>query len=117
MIGRRLHLAEHQRPGLWFAQSDPPMKGGDTVVQTIVVAYLIGWVVSTAIVYVASRRLNDPNSPASHGLVLSAVAATLWPLLLLGAVEFSSVAVASSAANHLKSEPEELVGAGVVPFR
>ncbi|MCV7430142.1 hypothetical protein [Mycolicibacterium bacteremicum] len=82
-----------------------------------VVGYLIGWVVSTAIIYGASRRLNDQNSPSPHGLVLSAVAATLWPLLLLGAVEFSSVAVASSAANHLKSEPAELVGAGVVPLR
>ena len=93
------------------------MKGGDTVVQTTVVAYLIGWVVSTAIVFVASRRLNDPANPAPHGLALSAVAATLWPLLLLGAVEFSSVAVASSAASHLKSQPTELVGAVVVPFR
>ncbi|WP_304111751.1 hypothetical protein [Mycolicibacterium bacteremicum] len=87
------------------------------MVEMTVVAYLIGWVVSTAIIYGASRRLNDQNSPAPHGLVLSAVAATLWPLLLLGAVEFSSVAVASSAANHLKSEPAELVGAGVVPLR
>ncbi|CDQ42554.1 hypothetical protein SAMN04488581_0280 [Mycolicibacterium neoaurum] len=90
---------------------------GDTVVETAVVAYLIGWVVSTAIIFMASRRLNDPANPVPHGLLLSAVAGTMWPLLLLGAAEFSSVAVASSAASHLKTETQELVGAGVVPLR
>jgi hypothetical protein len=90
---------------------------GDTVVQTTVIAYLIGWVVSTAVVYVASRRLNDPRNPAPHILVLSAVAGALWPMLLLGAVEFSSLVACSSAASHLKTDSPELVGAGVVPLR
>lgn len=93
------------------------MKWGDTVVQTAVIAYLIGWVVGTAAVYAASRRLNDPRNPAPHALVLSAAAGALWPLLLLGAVEFSSLMACSSAAAHLKSETPELVGAGVVPLR
>ncbi|MCF6390367.1 hypothetical protein L2K20_25620 [Mycobacterium sp. MBM] len=87
------------------------------MVQTTIIAYLIGWVVSTAVVYVASRRLNDPGNPAPHALVLSAVAGTLWPMLLIGAVEFSSLMACSSAAAHLKSETPELVGAGVVPLR
>jgi hypothetical protein len=90
---------------------------GDTVVQTTVIAYLIGWVVSTAVVYVASRRLNDPRNPAPHILVLSAVAGALWPMLLLGVVEFSSLVACSSAASHLKTDSPELVGAGVVPLR
>lgn len=93
------------------------MKWGDTVVQTTVIAYLIGWVVSSAIVYVASRRLNDPSNPAPHTLILSTVAGALWPMLLLGAVEFSSLVACSNAASHLKADGPELVGAGVVPLR
>lgn len=92
------------------------MKWGDTVVQAIVIAYLVGWVLSTAVVYVASRRLNDPRNPAPHILMLSGVAGALWPMLLLGAVEFSSLVACSSAASHLKSESPELVGAGVLPL-
>ena len=87
------------------------------MVQTFVIAYLIGWVVSTAVVYVASRRLNDPRNPAPNVLILSAVAGALWPMLLLGAVEFSSLMACSNAASHLKSDSHELVGAGVVPLR
>lgn len=87
------------------------------MVQTIVIAYLIGWVVGTAVVYVTSRRLNDPRNPATHLLILSAVAGALWPMLLLGAVEFSSLVACSSAASHLKSDAPELVGAGVIPLR
>lgn len=93
------------------------MKWGDIVVQTTVVAYLIGWVIGAAVVYVASRRLNDPRNPAPHILVLSAVAGALWPLLLLGAVEFSSLMACSTAASHLKADSPELVGAGVVSLR
>lgn len=87
------------------------------MVQTIVIAYLIGWVVSTAVVFVMSRRLNDPRNPAPHLLILSAVAGSMWPMLLLGAVEFSSLVACSSAASHLKVDGHELVGAGVVPLR
>lgn len=116
MIGRRLHLAEH-RAQACASHAPLPMKWGDKVVQITVVAYLIGWVVSTAVVYVASRRLNDPSNPAPHILMLSAVAGLLWPMLLLGAVEFSSLAACSSAASHLRTDGPELVGAGVVPLR
>lgn len=87
------------------------------MVQAAVTIYLIGWVVGTIGVYLASRRLNDRRDPATHQLLLSAVAGALWPLLLLGTVEFSSLAACSSAASHLASEPAELVGAGVVPLR
>ena len=87
------------------------------MVQTTVIAYLIGCVVSTAVVYVTSRRLNDPRNPAPHILILSAVAGALWPMLLLGAVEFSSLVACSNAASHLKADGAELVGAGVVPLR
>jgi hypothetical protein len=93
------------------------MTSGDNVVEAVVTAYLIGWVVSTVAIYLASRRLGDAQNPAPHQLVLSTVAGGLWPLLLLGVVEFSSVAAASSAASHLRSDHGELVSAGVLPLR
>ena len=57
--------------------------------------------------------------PPAVGIVaLSLVAGALWPLLLLGAVEFSSVAAASSAAAHLESPEHRLLSnAPVVPLR
>lgn len=105
-----------------LATACPAGKGEDIVVQTAIVAYLIGWAISAAIICLASRRLGGQNEPVPHRFALSAGAGALWPLLILGAFEFSSVAVASSAASHLES-PNSLnstpliVNAPVVPLR
>jgi hypothetical protein len=92
---------------------------GDTVVQTVVAAYLIGWALSTVLICVASRHMGSNEEPVPNRFALSAGAGALWPLLILGAVEFSSVAAASSAASHLESHDstELLVTAPVVPLR
>ena len=87
------------------------------MVQTMALAYAVCWIVSSAVVYVAARRLCDPGNPAAHRVALSAAAGSLWPLLLIGAVEFSSVAACSSAAAHLKHDEPDLISAGVVPIR
>jgi hypothetical protein len=92
------------------------------VVQTVVAAYLIGWALSAVVIYVASRRMGATHEPVPYQAALSAAAGALWPLLLLGAVEFSSVAAASSAASHLESLENTPpifagAGAGVVPLR
>lgn len=90
------------------------------MVQTVITAYLIGWALSAVAIYVASRRVGAKYGPVPYQFALSAVAGALWPLLVLGAVEFSSVAAASSAASHLESledNPPVLVSAGVVPLR
>lgn len=92
------------------------------MVETVIAAYLIGWALSAAIICVGSRHIGGKNEPVPHRFALSAGAGALWPLLILGAVEFSSVAVASSAASHLES-PDSLsnthllVNAPVVPLR
>lgn len=90
------------------------------MVQTVLAAYLIGWALSAVVIYVASRHLGSTAQPVPYQLALSAVAGALWPLLILGAVEFSSVAAASSAASHLESLDSDshfLVSAPVVPLR
>ena len=63
------------------------------VVDTLVVIYLGGWMLATLGVYAASRRWNDRRSPAPHPLGVSLFAGAVWPLLLVGLVELSSVIV------------------------
>lgn len=90
------------------------------MVQTVIVAYLIGWALSTVLICVASRRMGGKDEPVPNRFALSAGAGALWPLLILGAVEFSSVAAASSAASHLESQDSSthlLFTAPVVPLR
>lgn len=90
------------------------------MVPTIITAYVIGWVISAVLIFAASRAVNGQQEPAPHQFALSAVAGALWPLLVLGAVEFSSVAAASSAASHMgvqDSNAHMLVPAPVVPLR
>ena len=87
------------------------------MVETVVAAYLIGWAVSALGIFVASKRVGGHNT-VPYQFALSLVAGALWPLLLLGAVEFSSVAAASSAAAHLESPEHRLLSnAPVVPLR
>lgn len=74
------------------------------MVQTVIAAYLIGWALSAVVIYMASRHMGGSKyEPVPHQFALSAGAGALWPLLILGAVEFSSVAAASSAASHVES--------------
>ena len=62
------------------------------MVDTQVVAiYLGGWVLATLGMYAASRRWNDRHSPAPHPLWVSVIAGGVWPLLIVGFVELSSV--------------------------
>ena len=87
------------------------------MVETVVAAYLIGWAISAVGIFVASRRVGGHN-PVPYQFILSAAAGALWPLLILGAVEFSSVAAASSAAVHLDAPEDHLLfTAPVVPLR
>ena len=90
------------------------------MVQTVIAAYLIGWALSAVVIYMASRHVGSKHEPVPYQFALSAVAGALWPLLLLGAVEFSSVAAASSVPSHLDSLDSSshlLITAPVVPLR
>ena len=70
----------------------------------LVVMYLGGWVVATLCMHAAGRRLSDSRSPSEHPLGVSVVAGALWPLLVIGVAELSSVAVYAKV--HTKSQPE-----------
>lgn len=48
--------------------------------------------VSVVIAYFLSRRIGDVRRPPSHRLLLSLLAGSVWPLLLVGLVEFGSFA-------------------------
>ncbi|MGV0871844.1 hypothetical protein [Mycolicibacterium sp. XJ879] len=55
--------------------------------------YLCGWVVVTLGLYVAGTRLAARRTTAPHTLGVSALGGALWPLLLVGVVEASSIVV------------------------
>lgn len=62
---------------------------------TCIWIYVVGWVVTTLATYAAVRRLNDAHTPAHHQLTGSVAAGAVWPLLLIGAAEFSWLAMYS----------------------
>jgi hypothetical protein len=66
--------------------------------------YLVGGAVATLVAYAASRRLTDRRSPSAHPLGLSVVAGLMWPLLVVGLVEWTSVMLYIKV--HAKPEPE-----------
>ena len=67
------------------------------MLENLVMVYLTGCVVATAAVFVAGNHLCEPDLPIGYRLALSVAAGFIWPLLLIGAVEFTSMAVYTSA--------------------
>jgi hypothetical protein len=61
----------------------------------LIVSYLIGWLLVTFAAYAAGRRLSDRQTAPDHPVmvVLSVAAGAVWPLLVVGLVELSSVVV------------------------
>ena len=76
------------------------------MVDILVGIYLGGWILVTLAVYAAGRRWNDRQSPAPHPLRVSLFAGAVWPLLLVGLVELSSVIVYAK----VQSKPGQGVG-------
>lgn len=62
--------------------------------------YLAGWIAATIGVFFAGSRICEPGLPIGYRFTLSVAAGFLWPLLLIGAIEFTSLAMYSSA-EHL----------------
>jgi len=77
------------------------------VVDTLVVIYLCGWLPVTFAAYAASKRLADKRSPASRPLFVSLIAGGLWPVLVVGMVELSSIMV------YMKLQPKPSPGIGI----
>ena len=85
---------------------------------TWVWVYLTVWVVTTAVTFLVSRRLGDRTRPVRDIFAVSLLAGAVWPFLLLGIMELSSVAVYSTAETWLViPDPEDLVSDVVVPLR
>jgi hypothetical protein len=77
------------------------------VVDTLVVIYLCGLLPVTFAAYAASKRLADKRSPASRPLFVSLIAGGLWPVLVVGMVELSSIMV------YMKLQPKPSPGIGI----
>lgn len=59
----------------------------------LIVAYFVGWIVAALGLYAAGKRMSDERAPSLHPLPLSVAAGAVWPLLVVGLVELSSVVV------------------------
>jgi hypothetical protein len=65
------------------------------MVSTLIAVYLIGWLPVSFAVYAAGKRLADRRRAADDPLmvIVSLAAGAVWPLLVVGLVELSSIAV------------------------
>lgn len=69
------------------------------MVDILLTTYFGCWAIASIAVYLATRRLSDRRSPAPHPILISIVAGAVWPLLLVGLVELSSVMVYTKVQN------------------
>jgi hypothetical protein len=69
------------------------------VADVIVVAYLLGWALTSAGLVISSRRLRSRRRPAPHPVAVSFLAGAFWPFLLLGVVEYGAVVAASKVVH------------------
>lgn len=67
--------------------------------ETVTVAYLAGWLLTSVAVYVAGRRLRADATPPRRPVAMSFVAGAVWPLMLLGLIEVGALAVTEKAAH------------------
>lgn len=59
----------------------------------LIVIYLGGWLTVTCVAYALGRCLTDRESPPDHPMLVSLAAGAIWPLLVVGLVELSSIMV------------------------
>jgi hypothetical protein len=67
------------------------------VTSTVLTYYLLGWLTTTIGFVFVVGKLNDRLAPAPHPIPLAVVAGAAWPLVLLGAAQFTAVAVVLDA--------------------
>ena len=79
-------------------------QGGTFMVGTLIAIYLIGWLPVSFAAYAAGKRLADRRSAADQPLmmVVSLAAGAIWPLLVVGLVELSSVMVLTKVPSRAK---------------
>ena len=71
-------------------------------INVLVAIYLGGWCLVTLAGHVASRWFGHTWSPPAHPLLLSVLAGAVWPLLVIGLIEFSAIVVYA----NLGAKPE-----------
>ena len=83
-------------------------QGGYVMVGTLIAIYLIGWLPVSGAAYAAGKRLADRRTSADSPLmmVVSLAAGAIWPLLVVGLVELSSVMVLTK----VPSKPKRSIG-------
>jgi hypothetical protein len=64
---------------------------------TVLSFYLLGWVMTTIGLALVAGKLNDRVAPRSRPIPLAVGAGAVWPLVLLGAAQFATVALVLSA--------------------
>jgi Na+-transporting NADH:ubiquinone oxidoreductase subunit NqrE len=69
----------------------------------LVAVYVSGWLAVTVAVYAAGRRMTDRKKPATHPLMVSVAAGALWPFLVVGLVELSSIIVLTKVPSKSQS--------------
>jgi hypothetical protein len=63
------------------------------MVTMLLAIYLVGWLPVTFAAFAAGKRLTDRQSPPGHQMMVSVAAGAIWPLLVVGLVEMSSLLV------------------------
>ena len=84
---------------------------------TWVWVYLAAWAVTTVITFIVSRHLGEDTRPEHDIFAVSVLAGAVWPFLLLGIIELSSVAVYATAEAWLAVPDPETVRDVVAPIR
>jgi hypothetical protein len=74
----------------------------------LIVIYLGGWLAVTFVAYAAGKRLTGHESPPGHPLLVSLAAGAVWPLLVVGLVELSSIVV------YAKVQPKPASNVGIL---
>jgi hypothetical protein len=72
---------------------------------TLLSFYLLGWVMTTIGLSLLVGKLNDRVAPQSRPVPLAVGAGAVWPLLLLGAVQFTIVAIVLNAIRRRTDVP------------
>ena len=71
---------------------------------TVLSYYLLGWVMTTIGLALVVGKLNDRIAPAPHPIPLAVAAGAAWPLVLLGAAQFTTVAIIVDAVRRRTGE-------------
>jgi hypothetical protein len=72
----------------------------------LIAVYILGWLAVACAAYAAGRHLADRESPPDHPLMVSVAVGAIWPLLVVGLVELSSIMVFA----RVQSKPATEVG-------